>query len=76
MLICEHLYNYSVYVSARSFGVLVWEVATYGETPYKQLQTSDIMAMARDESLKLDRFVLVAICTNYFIFFVVLLSVQ
>jgi len=42
----------------RSYGVLVWEVATYGETPHEQLPTSNIVEMANDGSLKLDKYAL------------------
>lgn len=38
----------------RSFGVLVWEVATYGNIPHDNFQTKDIIEMAGDNTLKLN----------------------
>ena len=43
------------FVSCRSFGILVWEIATYGKTPFKNLSVEDIIQMASDGSLKLTR---------------------
>jgi len=39
----------------RSYGVLVWEVATYGKTPNKHLKGIDIVELASNGSLKLTR---------------------
>ena len=39
----------------RSYGVLVWEVVTYAETPHDDLQSNDIIEMAGNGTLKLDR---------------------
>ena len=42
-------YAYSYY---RSFGILVWEVATYGKTPFHNVAAEDIIEMASHGSLK------------------------
>ena len=39
----------------RSFGILVWEVATYGKTPFSKIPAKDIVEMASNGSLKLTR---------------------
>ena len=44
-----------IYTKYRSFGVLIWEVATYGEVPHENLQTRDIIELAANGTLKLNR---------------------
>ena len=39
----------------RSFGVLVWEVATFVDTPHHKLKAADIIEMANNGNLKLNR---------------------
>jgi len=43
----------SVYPN-RSYGVLVWEVITFGETPHKEYITADIVEMANYGTLQLN----------------------
>ena len=43
----------------RSFGILVWEVATYGKTPFNKIPAKDIVEMASNGSLKLTRYVII-----------------
>ena len=49
------MYTIKFITMHRSFGVLVWEVATYGEPPHDNLQTRDVIEMAGNGTLKLDR---------------------
>ena len=37
--------------------MLVWEVATYGESPHKGIQISELVELANDGSLKLNRYI-------------------
>ena len=54
--ICTYvvMYNNTLFCY-RSFGILVWEVATYGKTPFSKTPTKDIVEMASNGSLKLTR---------------------
>ena len=45
----------------RSFGILVWEVVTYGKTPFSKLPAKDIVEMASHGILKLTRYLCVLI---------------
>ena len=47
--------NFGALILYRSFGVLVWEVATYVEAPHDNLQTRDVIEMAGNGTLKLSR---------------------
>ena len=48
--------------------MLVWEVATYGEPPHEGIQVSELIGLANDGSLKLNRYtlqkVLSTVCSN------------
>ena len=46
------MYNNTLFC-CRSFGILVWEVATYGKTPFSKIPVKDIVEMASNGSLKL-----------------------
>ena len=46
------LFTYHLY---RSYGVLVWEVATYGEPPLEGIKVSELIELASNGSLKLNR---------------------
>ena len=48
-------YHRQLYSYDRSFGVLVWEVTTYAKTPHEKLKAKDIIEMAGNGTLKLDR---------------------
>ena len=50
---------------SRSYGVLVWEVATYGETPHEQIPTSNIVEMADNGSLRLERYTLTILYCSF-----------
>ena len=45
-------FTYHLY---RSYGVLVWEVATYGEPPHEGIKVSELIELASNGSLKLNR---------------------
>ena len=49
----------------RSFGILVWEVATYGKTPFHKVPAEDIIEMASNGSLKLTRLLFKYIYISY-----------
>jgi len=40
----------------RSYGVLVWEVVTFGGIPHEQLKVSELVELASNGSLKLNRY--------------------
>ena len=52
--ICIHIYI-DIFIKYRSFGVLIWEIATYGEVPHSNLQTRDIIEMAANGTLRVNR---------------------
>ena len=39
----------------KSYGVLVWEIATYAELPHEQLEVSELIKFANNGTLQLDR---------------------
>lgn len=45
------IYRYVIFYIYRSFGVLLWEVVTYGEAPLDKLSTEDIIERAERQSL-------------------------
>ena len=47
---------YSIYTLCRSYGVLVWEVVTFGEFPHDKLQVNELVELASNGSLKLNRY--------------------
>ena len=44
-----------IFIKYRSFGVLIWEIATYGEVPHSNLQTRDIIEMSASGTLMVNR---------------------
>ena len=42
-----------LYAVCRAYGVLLWEMVTYGEHPYAQMETPEIMKVAGKGKLKL-----------------------
>ena len=49
------MYPQSLYNCYRSYGVLVWEVATFGDSPHEGVQVREIIELANNSSLKLNR---------------------
>ena len=49
----------AVNVICRSYGVLVWEVATYGEVPHEHFHLHDIVEMANNKTLVLNRYLII-----------------
>ena len=49
----------------RSFGILVWEVVTYGITPFHNVAAGDIIEMASNGSLKPTRLLFKYIYISY-----------
>ena len=47
------LYILYIFKMCRSYGVLVWEIMTFGGTPHEELQTRDIVDMADKGTLQL-----------------------
>ena len=45
------------YYLCRAYGVLVWEVATYAESPHDQLNVRELIEHASSGSLSLNRYV-------------------
>ena len=53
VILCTYMsFTYHLY---RSYGVLVWEVATFGEPPHEGIQVSELIELASNGLLKLNR---------------------
>ena len=67
---CTLPYLFVAYIctqSLRSFGVLLWEMATYGSVPHADLSTNDVLQNAMQETLKLTLWVhAIAVNVNVF----------
>ena len=56
-------------MTCRSYGVLVWEVATYGEPPHEELQVRELINLASNGSLKLNRYTTPMACLDLLVLY-------
>ena len=58
-------YNGMLLACYRSYGVLLWEIVTYGEMPLEDMGLNDIVKAATNKTLRLERYVHVCVHNNY-----------
>ena len=49
----------------RSFGVLLWEIASYGQHPHGKIEPNDLIAAIEQEKAFLPKYVCVLYCMSF-----------
>ena len=52
---CAHLVYYFSIISNRSYGVVLWEITSYGDAPLDDMEAKDIVEAAQDGTLQHSR---------------------
>ena len=56
-------YYYKVILYFRSYGVVLWEIVTYGEMPHPALNVQELMQLAEADKLCLEKCVCLKLST-------------
>ena len=61
MVTVTHLYITDIHKINRSYGVVLWEITSYGDAPLDDMEAKDIVEAAQDGTLQHSRSVPMAI---------------